>query len=69
MAGADPVIVRNLGAGGVRDFHLEDFCVSNGGPNLIEDASIVIAFGRRYGLARAFAMSFKLFFCVTIVPS
>ena len=50
VAGADPVIARNLGAGGARDFHLEDFSVSNGGPNLIEDASIMLAFGRRYGL-------------------
>jgi len=52
VAGAEPVIVRNVGAGGVRDLHLEDFSVSNGGPNLIEDASIIMAFGRRYGLVR-----------------
>lgn len=49
-AGADPVIVRNAGSGGPRDLHLEDFSVSNGGPNLIEDASLMLAFGRRYGL-------------------
>lgn len=50
MAGADPVIARNAGSLGARDLHLEDFSVSNGGPNLIEDASIMMAFGRRYGL-------------------
>jgi hypothetical protein len=50
VAGADPVIVRNAGSIGARDLHLEDFSVSNGGPNLIEDASIMMAFGRRYGL-------------------
>jgi ATP-binding cassette, subfamily F, member 3 len=50
VAGADPVIARNAGSLGARDLHLEDFSVSNGGPNLIEDASIMMAFGRRYGL-------------------
>mmetsp|Transcript_19452 Transcript_19452/g.58771 ORF Transcript_19452/g.58771 Transcript_19452/m.58771 type:complete len:828 (+) Transcript_19452:417-2900(+) len=50
VAGDEPVLVRNLGAGGSKDVHLEDFCVSNGGPNLIEDASLVFAHGRRYGL-------------------
>jgi hypothetical protein len=52
VAGADPVIARNAGSLGARDLHLEDFSVSNGGPNLIEDASIMMAFGRRYGLVR-----------------
>lgn len=50
MAGAEPVIVRYAGSIGARDLQLEDFSVSNGGPNLIEDASIMLAFGRRYGL-------------------
>lgn len=46
------MIARNMGGGGSKDIHLEDFSVSNGGPNLIEDASLVFAFGRRYGLVR-----------------
>lgn len=38
------------GAGGARDIHLENFSVSNGGKELIEDASVSLAVGRRYGL-------------------
>lgn len=49
-AGKEPVIARNLSGGGSKDIHLENFSVSNGGPNLIDDASLVFAFGRRYGL-------------------
>lgn len=56
-AGADPVIVRNAGSIGARDLQLEDFSVSNGGPNLIEDASIMLAFGRRYGLVTLSVLS------------
>jgi hypothetical protein len=33
-----------------RDLHLENFNVSNGGRDLIEDASVTLAYGRRYGL-------------------
>jgi len=45
-----PTIVRNVGGGGCRDLHLENFSVSNGGKDLIEDATLMLAFGRRYGL-------------------
>jgi hypothetical protein len=31
----------------VRDVHLENFSVSNGGAELIEDASVTLAYGRR----------------------
>ena len=48
VAGEAPQIVRNAGGGGARDLHLEDFSVSNGGPDLIENASVIMAFGRRY---------------------
>ncbi|GAX81005.1 hypothetical protein CEUSTIGMA_g8440.t1 [Chlamydomonas eustigma] len=45
-----PEIIRNAGASGCRDIHLEDFNVSNGGKDLIADATLMLAFGRRYGL-------------------
>lgn len=38
------------GGGGSKDVHLENFSVSNGGKDLIEDASVMMAYGRRYGL-------------------
>jgi len=40
------------GGGGSRDVHLENFSVSNGGRELIENANVMFAFGRRYGLVR-----------------
>ncbi|KAK9827792.1 hypothetical protein WJX74_002330 [Apatococcus lobatus] len=49
-AGSRPVIVRNAGGGGSKDLQLENFSVSNGGAELIEDASLSLAHGRRYGL-------------------
>lgn len=45
-----PVIVRETGSGGSRDIHLDSICVSNGGEELISDASLTLAYGRRYGL-------------------
>ena len=45
-----PEIIRNAGASGCKDIHLEDFNVSNGGKDLIADATMMLAFGRRYGL-------------------
>lgn len=33
-----------------RDINLENFSVSNGGKDLIADASVIMAYGRRYGL-------------------
>lgn len=48
--GHAPVVVRNAGTMGSRDLHLENFSVSNGGQDLIEDANLTLAFGRRYGL-------------------
>ena len=51
VAGEAPQIVRNAGGGGARDLHLEDFSVSNGGPELIENASVIMAFGRRCACA------------------
>lgn len=45
-----PRIVRNAGAGGSRDIHLQNFSVSNGGAELLEDADLLLAYGRRYGL-------------------
>mmetsp|Transcript_18986 Transcript_18986/g.32470 ORF Transcript_18986/g.32470 Transcript_18986/m.32470 type:complete len:755 (+) Transcript_18986:110-2374(+) len=51
VKGSIPTIVRNNnGGGGARDLHLDNFNVSNGGKELIEDASLMLAFGRRYGL-------------------
>ncbi|KAK9806400.1 hypothetical protein WJX73_002265 [Symbiochloris irregularis] len=48
--GALPSIVRNAGGGGSPDLHLENFSVSNGGAELIEEATLMLAQGRRYGL-------------------
>ncbi|WIA32674.1 hypothetical protein OEZ86_003475 [Tetradesmus obliquus] len=48
--GKKPTIQRNAGGGGPRDIHLENFCVSNGGRELVVDASVSLAVGRRYGL-------------------
>jgi len=45
-----PRIIRNAGAMGSRDIHLNCFSVSNGGAELIEDADLILAYGRRYGL-------------------
>jgi ATP-binding cassette subfamily F protein 3 len=42
--------VHNRGSCAGRDIHLENFSVSNGGKDLIEDASVIMAYGRRYGL-------------------
>ena len=50
LQGHGPVIIRNAGGGGSRDLHLENFSVSNGGRELIEDANVTLAYGRRYGL-------------------
>ncbi|KAL3162625.1 hypothetical protein ABBQ38_008672 [Trebouxia sp. C0009 RCD-2024] len=50
MAGAAPQVQRNKGTMGSKDLHLENFSVSNGGQELIEDATVTMAFGRRYGL-------------------
>lgn len=47
----EPVIIRSdVGSGGSRDIHLENFSLSNGGAELIENASLTLAYGRRYGL-------------------
>ena len=49
-AGDAPTVVRNAGGGGQRDLKLESINLSNGGANLIEDASLLLAAGRTYGL-------------------
>jgi ATP-binding cassette subfamily F protein 3 len=49
-AGAPPVITRHAGGGGSRDIHLDRISVSNGGEELLADASLTLAAGRRYGL-------------------
>ncbi|KAG2491511.1 hypothetical protein HYH03_010088 [Edaphochlamys debaryana] len=50
LKGDMPEIIRNKGGGGSKDVHLENFSVSNGGKDLVTDASVMLAFGRRYGL-------------------
>lgn len=50
LAGEKIEVVRHVGGPPVRDIHLHDVCVSNGGAELITDASIVLAHRRRYGL-------------------
>lgn len=51
LAGERVVVVRNAGGPTVRDIHLHNFSVSNGGQELIviEDG-VTLAYGRRYGL-------------------
>ncbi|KAJ3695225.1 hypothetical protein LUZ60_000602 [Juncus effusus] len=51
-AGMPAVFVNHDGTGGpaVRDIHLENFSVTVGGRDLIQDASITLSFGRHYGL-------------------
>ena len=48
--GSKPTIRRNAGAGGARDLRLSNVCVSNGGSDLIRNADLLLAAGRRYGL-------------------
>lgn len=45
-----PTIQRFRGSMGQRDIHLDNFTVSNGGAELISDAHLMMAYGRRYGL-------------------
>ncbi|KAL4424205.1 hypothetical protein ABPG75_001506 [Micractinium tetrahymenae] len=50
LAGMKVEVVRNAGGPAVRDVHLENFSISNGGAELIEHGNCTLAFGRRYGL-------------------
>jgi ATP-binding cassette subfamily F protein 3 len=50
LAGRTVEVARNGGGPAVRDVHLRNFSVSNGGAELISDADVVLALGRRYGL-------------------
>lgn len=49
MKGKKITINRNTGGAAVRDIHLEQFSVSNGGQELISDASLTLAWGHKYG--------------------
>lgn len=40
----------SAGGYGARDLHLENFSISNGGKDLISDATVTLAYGRRYGI-------------------
>ncbi|KAL4442757.1 hypothetical protein ABPG77_006751 [Micractinium sp. CCAP 211/92] len=50
LAGMKIEVVRHTGGPAVRDIHLENFSISNGGAELIENGNCTLAFGRRYGL-------------------
>ena len=50
LSGEKIEVVRNMGGPIVRDIHLRSISVSNGGAELISDADVVLAYGRRYGL-------------------
>lgn len=50
LAGEKIEVMRNCGGPIVRDVHLTNISVSNGGADLIADADVVLAYGRRYGL-------------------
>ena len=50
LVGEKIEVMRNCGGPAVRDVHLRNFSVSNGGADLIADADVVLAYGRRYGL-------------------
>jgi ATP-binding cassette subfamily F protein 3 len=51
-AGMPPVFVNHNSGGGpaIRDVHMENFNVTVGGRDLIQEATITLAFGRHYGL-------------------
>ncbi|KAG8072998.1 hypothetical protein GUJ93_ZPchr0006g43515 [Zizania palustris] len=51
-AGMPPVFVNHENSGGpaVRDIHMENFNVTVGGRDLIQDCTVTLAFGRHYGL-------------------
>ncbi|GJM87492.1 hypothetical protein PR202_ga03452 [Eleusine coracana subsp. coracana] len=51
-AGMPPVFVNHNNSGGpaVRDIHMENFNVTVGGRDLIQEATITLAYGRHYGL-------------------
>lgn len=50
-AGMPPVFVNHNNSGGpaVRDIHMENFSVTVGGRDLIQDCTVTLAFGRHYG--------------------
>lgn len=50
-AGMPPVYVNHSNDGGpaVRDIHMENFNVTVGGRDLIQEVTITLAFGRHYG--------------------
>ena len=50
MASKPVEVIRNAGGPNVKDIHLMNVSVSNGGAELISDASIVLVYGRKYGL-------------------
>ncbi|KFM22419.1 ABC transporter F family member 3 [Auxenochlorella protothecoides] len=50
MKGKRVTVLRNAGGTAVRDIHLERFSVSNGGADLIDDATITLAHAHKYGL-------------------
>ena len=49
-AGDSATVVRNAGGGGQRDISLENLVITNGGEPLIEDGTLTLAYGRRYGM-------------------
>uniref|UniRef100_R7WAP4 ABC transporter domain-containing protein n=1 Tax=Aegilops tauschii TaxID=37682 RepID=R7WAP4_AEGTA len=51
-AGMPPVYVNHSNVGGttIRDIHMENFSVTVGGRDLIQDVTLTLAFGRHYGL-------------------
>ena len=49
-AGDSATVVRNAGGGGQRDIALENLVITNGGEPLIEDGTLTLAYGRRYGM-------------------
>ncbi|GBG74985.1 hypothetical protein CBR_g19498 [Chara braunii] len=53
MAGMPVVMVAHggdLGSSGARDIHMDNFSISVAGKELISEATVTLAFGRRYGL-------------------
>ena len=53
-AGMPPVYVNHSNVGGttIRDIHMENFSVTVGGRDLIQDVTLTLAFGRHYGELR-----------------
>lgn len=50
LAGSKVEILRNVGGPVVKDIHLDNLSISNGGAELITNSDVTLAYGHKYGL-------------------